>query len=296
MNADGPVLVAIMGPTGSGKSALAEALAERLDAQLVNADAFQVYIGLDIGTNKPQIRGDYRLLDLKAADQSYGVGEYVLDVAAVLAEKFAAGRSVVVVGGTGLYIRALFEEYTDLLGSPDQGLRDELSSLSLPEMLERLDAIASTHDLDRSNRRRVQRALERALQPTVPISFSIPGFRKAKFGIHTPVETLDVQLAIRTERLLRSGWIEEVEGLLKAGLSPQFASFKAIGYAEISRFLDGAFSFEELLDQVQLQTRQYAKRQRAWMRSEPNLIPLHRDSPTPPTVSEIESMLQQIGR
>ena len=285
-----------MGPTGSGKSAIAEALAERLDAQLVNADAFQVYIGLDIGTNKPTNRSDYRLLDLKAADQSYGVGEYVIDAAAVLAEQFAAGRSVVVVGGTGLYIRALFEEYKDLLGSPNQGLRDELSSLSLPEMLERLDAVATTPDLDRSNRRRVQRALERALQPTAPISFTIPGFHKAKLGIQFPVESLDVELAIRTERLLRSGWIEEVEGLLKAGLSPQSASFKAIGYAEISRFLGGGFSFEELQDQVQLQTRQYAKRQRAWMRSEPNLIPLHRDSLRSATVSEIESMLQQIGR
>ena len=112
-----------MGPTASGKTALAEGLADRLGAVLVNADAFQAYRGMDVGTAKPENRGRYRLLDIKKPDETYGVGEFCVRAAEELHGVHEEGRSAVVVGGTGQYVRALFEEYRDLMPDPDPALR-----------------------------------------------------------------------------------------------------------------------------------------------------------------------------
>lgn len=291
----GPKLIGLMGPTGSGKSTLAEALAERLDAQLINADAFQVYRGFDIGTNKSPSRDCYALIDIKSPDESYGVGEFVLDATEVLQECWERGRNAIVVGGTGLYVRALFEEYQDLLPSPTRELRAELSQLSLTELLSQLDKKEPGHHVDRANRSRVQRALEKLLSPQTPIAFELPPFARIKLGLDVEPEILNPALELRTRHLLSSGWIEEVQTLLTNGVSEESAAFRAIGYSEISRYLGDVFDFEELVVQIQTQTRQYAKRQRAWMRSEPHLTLLKRDIFVPPTVSEVESILNRIN-
>lgn len=291
----GPKLIGLMGPTGSGKSTLAEALAELLDAQLINADAFQVYRGFDIGTNKSPSRDCYALIDIKSPDESYGVGEFVLDATEVLQECWERGRSAIVVGGTGLYVRALFEEYQDLLPSPTPELRAELSQLSLTELLSQLDKKEPGHHVDRANRSRVQRALEKLLSPQTPIAFELPPFPRIKLGLDVEPEILNPVLELRTSQLLSSGWIEEVQTLLTNGVSEESAAFRAIGYSEISRYLGDVFDFEELVVQIQTQTRQYAKRQRAWMRSEPHLTLLKRDIFVPPTVSEVESILNRIN-
>src|SRR5689334_3511641 len=115
-----------MGPTGSGKTEVAEAIAERLGAQLINADAFQVYRGMDIGTAKPTEKHRYRLLDLKQPNAGFGVGEFVQLASEELRELHHEGRDAVVVGGTGLYIRALFEGYAEMVSPPDPNLRSEL--------------------------------------------------------------------------------------------------------------------------------------------------------------------------
>src|SRR5271165_7127776 len=121
-----PRLIAVMGPTASGKTDVAEAIADALDAQLINADAFQVYRGMDIGTAKPRAKGRYRLLDLKAPNEGFGVGEFVQLAQTELNTLFQERRSAVVVGGTGLYIRALFEQYSELAASPEPALRAAL--------------------------------------------------------------------------------------------------------------------------------------------------------------------------
>ena len=132
------MLIAVMGPTASGKTGLAEALADELDATLINADAFQIYRGMDIGTAKPKAKSRYALLDIKNPNEGYGVGEWAQSAQAIVQDAWIAAKSVIVVGGTGLYIRALFEEYDGLHPAPDPVLRSELE---LREQTEGLPAL-----------------------------------------------------------------------------------------------------------------------------------------------------------
>src|SRR5688572_23240532 len=123
-----PFLLAVMGPTASGKTDLAEHLADETGAQLINADAFQVYKGFDIGTAKSVNANRYELIDIREPDESFGVGEFVQLANAELERLFAGGTSAIVVGGTGLYVRALFEEYEAMSGPPDPQLRADLEA------------------------------------------------------------------------------------------------------------------------------------------------------------------------
>ena len=288
-------MIAILGPTGSGKSELAEALADSLDAELINADAFQVYRGLDIGTNKSSRKGDYALIDIKSPNEGYGVGEFVLDANHELARIYEQGKNAIVVGGTGLYIRALYEEYRELAPAPSPDLREKLRSAPLAELLAELDRLSPGLGIDRNNRIRVQRALEKALAPTAPIDFRLPPFRKVKLGLETDPLELAHALDQRVLKLLDKGWIGEVEGLLSKGVLVDSPAFRAIGYAEISHFLRDKLTFEGLVETIQLQTRQYAKRQRAWMRSEPNLVQFNRANCGPASNTDVETTLKRIN-
>lgn len=290
-----PTLIALFGPTGSGKSELAEALADCIDAELINADAFQVYRGLDIGTNKSGRKSDYALIDIKSPHEGYGVGEFVQDANHELARAYEQGKNAIVVGGTGLYIRALFEEYRDLAPAPSPDLREKLQSVPLVELLAELDRLCPGLRIDRGNRIRVQRALEKALAPTAPIDFRLPPFRKVKLGLEVDPLELAHTLDRRVLALFDKGWIGEVEGLLSDGVLEDSPAFRAIGYAEISRFLRDKLTFEGLVETIQLQTRQYAKRQRAWMRSEPNLVQFNRANCGPASSTDVETTLKRIN-
>lgn len=288
-------MIAVFGPTGSGKSELAEALTDRIDAELINADAFQVYRGLDIGTNKSDRRGDYALIDIKSPNEGYGVGEFVQDASHELARIYEQGKHAIVVGGTGLYIRALFEEYRDLAPAPSPDLRETLRTAPLIELLAELDRLSPGHKVDRHNRIRVQRALEKALAPTAPIEFRLPAFRKVKLGLEIDPLELAQNLDRRVLNLLDKGWIGEVEGLLSEGVLEDSPAFRAIGYAQIAQFLSDKLTFEGLVETIQLQTRQYAKRQRAWMRSEPNLMLIKRANCGPASSTDVETTLKRIN-
>src|ERR1044072_3833722 len=152
-----------MGPTASGKTGLAEAVADELGAVLVNADAFQIYRGLDIGTAKPAVKERYRLLDLKEPSESFGLGEWLKLAQAELEFAFEKGRHVICVGGTGLYVRALFEEYAAIGEAPDPEVRRELSETPIENLREglRADHPEIAARVDMANPLRVRRALER---------------------------------------------------------------------------------------------------------------------------------------
>ena len=158
-----PALVALMGPTASGKSDLAEALADRIDARLINADAFQVYRGMDIGTGKPSQKERYLLLDLVSPSEQFGLGEWLRLAVAALEEIFKQGRNAIVVGGTGLYIRALMEEYADVAAAPDPSLRASLMKRPIEELRQELRSRAPNvfESTDIANPLRVRRALEK---------------------------------------------------------------------------------------------------------------------------------------
>ena len=260
-----------MGPTASGKSELAEAVADRLGAVLLNADAFQVYRGLDIGTNKPFDRSRYRLLDLIGPGEEFGVGQYVGLAAAELKAAFETGRSVVVVGGSGLYVRALFEEYADLQPAPDPKLRREIASMSDDEAVSRLRGLDAGTEVDLANPVRVRRALERLLAPSEPIRFELPPFRRLKVAVWPGLDTLTPRIERRTAHMWDLGWPEEARSVEASGIPRSAPGFRAIGYQSVFQYLDGRLGREAAEAEIVADTRRYAKRQLTWLRSEPNL-------------------------
>lgn len=266
-----------MGPTGSGKTALAEALSDRWDCQLINADAFQVYRGMDIGTGKSKHKGRYKLLDLVEPTKQFSVGEWLRLAADELQNLWERRRGAILVGGTGLYIRALMEEYADLAEQPDPQLRQQLideERVNGPEyLLERLRAVAgeNAQQIDTSNPLRVRRALERALSSKPNFRIELPPFRKLKLGLDPPAAVLRERIATRISDMVTKGWIEEVRSLRDTGITESAPGMKAIGYRTWLAYLRGELKFETALEQITVDTRQYAKRQRTWLRKEPNL-------------------------
>ncbi len=269
-----PQLIGVMGPTASGKTNLAEQIAEHLDAQLVNADAFQIYCGMDIGTAKPNRPENYELIDIRNPDESFGVGEYVVVAQSVLRRCWERRQSVVVVGGSGLYVRALFEEYSEMGQAPPPEVREALNARPLEELAEELRKLApeTANVVDLRNRVRVQRALERIYSPKPSVSVHLPPFDKKKLAIVRNSDETNDRIQRRTKQMFESGWIEEVRKLFSDGYAITNPGFRALGYEAIGRAINGEATFEEALATTIADTKRYAKRQRTWLRSEPNLV------------------------
>jgi len=273
-----------MGPTASGKTALAERLADALDAQLINADAFQAYRGMDVGTAKPENPARYALMDIKDPNEMYGVGEFTRLASKVLRDLYRKERSAVVVGGTGFYIRALLEEYTEMASAPDPELRARLNRSFEEEGLEALvGELRRVHPeaaerIDLRNPARVKRAIERAYAPEPMRTEQLPGFRKIKFGLMPDAAWLEPRITQRVQQMMQNGWVEEVGRLIASGYSSDDPGFRAIGYREMARYIAGELSLEEAATATIVETRRYAKRQRTWLRAEPNLTVLEGQS------------------
>lgn len=272
-----PLLIAVMGPTASGKTGLAEAVADEFGAQLINADAFQVYRGLDIGTNKPAERHRYELLDVKDPDEAFGVGEFVQRCTALLQRLFGQGRDAILVGGTGLYIRAITEQWRDLAPAPDPAIRARVVALEAKEGLaavyRELQRVSGRDRpvADPANPVRVRRALERALSGPERIEVRLPAFRVLKVAVAVEPAELNRRIEARTDLLLRSGWIEEVQALRERGVERDAPGMRAIGYRTVLDWIESRGELADVRHEVALRTRQYAKRQRSWLRTEPNL-------------------------
>ncbi len=263
-----------MGPTASGKSSLAETIANATDSIIINADAFQLYRGLDIGTAKPVKRNQYKLLDIRNPDEEFGVGEFVLLAADLLKSEFEQGKSVVLCGGTGLYIRALIEEYKDLMPSPSPELRAELCNVSLVEAVRKLTKLnpKGALNIDLFNEVRVKRALEKVMSDKDPIKFNVPPFVTNKIAIIPPSEVSSSKIEQRTQEMFQNGWVAEVKNLLNCGYGPGNPGFRALGYEAIAEYIQEDGNREVLIHRICSDTVRYAKRQRTWLRAEPNLV------------------------
>lgn len=272
-----PNLVLVMGETASGKTAVAEALAKRMEAILINADAFQSYRYLDIGTAKPLNRSRYELIDILFPNESYGVGEFIRRCLPLLDQAYQDGCSVVVVGGSGLYVRALAQEYTELSPAPDPALREqlnaELTEHGLPYLQEKLNSIAPgrAQKTDLMNARRVIRAIERELAEEGPQLIQLPNFCKNKIAIRRNKDAINARITQRVGEMLQNGWIKEVEMVASLGYRRSDPGLQAIGYRHVFDLLDELISRKEAEDLIVLDTQRYAKRQRTWLRSEPDL-------------------------
>jgi tRNA dimethylallyltransferase len=273
----------VLGPTGSGKSELAIHLAHRIGGEIVNFDSLQVYRGFDIGTAKlpePERGGvPHHLLDVIEPGQLCSAGHYARLARASLREIAARRRIPVLVGGTGLYLRALLEGLSQG-PSRDPAIRERLERragkrpLSLHRILSRLDPIAAAL-IHANDKKKIIRALEvRLLQGrTISELFSegrdpLTGFRPIKIGLNPPREILNQRLDARTVRIFQAGLLEEVRALLASGVGRDAKPFESIGYKQALLVLDGLLTLEQAVQSTQLGTRQYAKRQLTWFRRE----------------------------
>jgi len=290
MAADRPRVVAIVGPTGTGKTELACAVARRTGAEIVSADSMQVYRGMDIGTAKPsaELRAEipHHALDLVAPDESMSAGRWAEFARRAAFEIAARGRPVLLVGGTGLYARAFAGGLIAGVGS-DARVRAELETRSRDDLraeLEQVDPVAAAR-IGQSDRVRIARALEAQRLGVSPISaqqlrhaFGDRPFEVVWLGLAVDRDLLTTRLLARVEAMFAAGLVAEVAGLHAAGFSPSLRSLQAIGYRQAGELLAGRISAAEAIELTWIATRRYAKRQRTWFRAEPGLDWLDADA------------------
>lgn len=287
-----------MGPTASGKSELAEELARRLAGPIINADAFQIYRGFDVGTNKSERRSAYELMDHCEPADAYGVGQWIKECSPILHRAWQGQSSPVVVGGTGFYIRALFEEFRELHSAPSREVRNDLMRREVEEGMDslvqelKIRSPLEAEKIDLRNPVRVRRALERLSSHKEPISFHLPNFRKVKVALRWPMELLELRIMNRTERLMEA-WREEVQQILHRQVPLDAPAWRAIGYLSIAEWERGGITRSEAKETIIRQTRQYAKRQMTWLRAEPGLIWIEMNGTAPDWGALAESILAE---
>ena len=279
-------LIVLVGPTAVGKSSMALAVAERVGGEIIAADSMQVYRGLDIGTAKPSADErrlvPHHLLDLVEPNQSFTAADYARLASAAIADIRARGRLPIMVGGTGLYFRALFR---GLFSGPWEmtPLRETLyreaervGNAALHQRLETSDpeAAAAIHPNDLF---RVVRALEVAAVSGHPISTLRAEARRnhkpilgpvLQFGLERNRQELYQRIEARVEAMMAQGLLHEVQGLLGLGYSPELRPLRAIGYRHMIEHLKGRISVNDAIASLKRDTRRYAKRQLTWFRHE----------------------------
>mgnify|MGYP001617133408 CR=1 FL=1 len=280
-------LVAIVGPTASGKSALAVWLAEGLDGEVVACDSTQVYRHFDIGTAKLRVderRGiPHHLIDLLEPEEIFTAGDYRRRAEPVLEDLRRRGKLPILTVGTGLYLRALLEGLADAPTRSEE-LRTRLGERAkvrgpayLHRLLQRLDPTAATRIGPRDQPKLI-RAIEVCLLAGRPISevhssgrAGLQGFHPLKVGLMPPRAALYERIDRRAQEMLERGWPEEVKNLIARGLPANAKPFQFIGYRELRAHLAGKMSLEHAVAAIQQATRRYAKRQMTWFRKEPGV-------------------------
>ena len=277
-------LVVILGPTASGKSALAIALAEKLDGEVICCDSTQVYRHFNIGTGKvpaAEQRGiPHHLVDLVEPDEVFTAGEYRRRALEVLEAIHARGTLPILTAGTGLYLRALLDGLADAPARSEEvreRLRQRASGRSsdyLHKILRRLDRESAAH-IAPADTQKVIRAIEIRLLSGKPASelhrrgrSGLAGYLVVKIGLMPPRAALYDRIERRVSAMLESGWLDEVRGLLRHGIAPIAKPFEFLGYSQLRDALAGQADMDSAIRQIQQATRRYAKRQITWFRRE----------------------------
>jgi len=273
-------LVAVVGPTATGKTDLALRLALAFEGEIIGADSRQVYRGMDIGTAKPtpeqRARVPHWLVDVADPDEEFGLARYLDLAQAALEDIWSRGRSAFLVGGTGQYVWALLEGWQVPRIAPDWGLRWELEERAHREGPQAVHAELAALDpeaarrLDPRNVRRVVRALEVMRRTGRPLSECgtrrPPDFPWLALGVELPSEELYRRIDARVDAMMEAGFVEEVRGLLGRGYSPDLPAMSGIGYKQVCQHLAGELSLEEAVAHMKTETRRFVRHQRNWFR------------------------------
>lgn len=285
----GRPLLVVLGPTGSGKSNLAMALAER-GGEVVNFDSVQIYRGFDVGSAKlteSERRGiPHHLIDLAEADEEITAGSYGQYAAQVLADISDRGHVPVLAGGTGFYLKALLE---GLSPAPqrDEYLRRRLENvwgrrpLALSRFLRRFDPETALR-IHQNDRQKLVRAVEMMILEQRPASHTqalprrgLAGYSVIKLGLNPDRKALYERIDRRTELMFENGLIEETAALLQSGIPAEAKPMQSLGYKQAVGVLSGCYSLDQAIAECQTRTRQYAKRQLTWFRREADVHWLH---------------------
>lgn len=275
-NPKSEILPVLLGPTASGKTKLAVQLAAELDGEIISADSRQVYRDMNIGTGKDLndyvLHGKaipYHLINIAGAGERYHVFAYQNDCLKVMADIRSRNKQPILCGGTGLYIDAVLRDFSYTQVPVDEGLRQELEKLEGLELLEMFKSIDSPYrdKADLSTKKRVIRAIEISryleenaieLQPKLPPNIT--------FGLNPPPEERRKRITKRLHERLEEGLVEEVENLVKNGLSYADLNYYGLEYKFVSRFLQGEMSYDKMVFHLNIAIHQFAKRQMTYFR------------------------------
>lgn len=270
-------VLAIVGPTGSGKTAWAKKLANKYFGKVISADSRQVYIGMDIGTGKDKTFPQ-DLIDILTCDKIYTVADFQKDANFLIEKYNKENKLPIITGGTGLYVNALFFGY-DIpnLNEESLKLRNKLEKLSLNSLLEKLKIAdpLSAQKIDPKNKRRLIRALEVTLLSKQPFSKlqkkQKPKYNTLIIGIDIDRETLYAKVDARVEQMIKDGLVEEVRELAKKYPS-DLPALNTIGYREIVEYIKSKTTLKEAIQKIKYNTHDYIRRQITWFRKNKDIV------------------------
>jgi tRNA dimethylallyltransferase len=294
---DATPLVAIVGPTAAGKSELSLRLAEALDGEVISADSMQLYRGMDIGTGKLTLserRGiPHHLLDIWDVTEPASVSEYQKLARAAIAGIVSRGKTPILVGGSGLYVRAVIDnlKFPGTDPAVRARLEHELSVAGPGRLHARLAAAdpAAAAAILASNGRRIVRALEVIELSGRPFSATLPEYQSvlptAQVGLDIGRSELDQRIEARVGQMWQAGLAAEVRALADAGLRDGRTASRALGYAQALRYIDGEWTAEHAERETVIATRRFARRQESWFRRDPRVRWLPAAEPVPTSVA-----------
>ena len=273
-----PKVIAVVGPTASGKTGYAIELAKKTNGEIVSADSRLVYKGFDIGTAKPSFEErqgiPHFMIDIVDPEVDYSAGLYAKDAQNIISDTLSRGKLPIIVGGTGLYFRLLLENYDVPNVEPDYELREELSKLTFEKLYSILAEIDKKRadEIEVNDKKKIIRSIELAKHLKKPLSEykKEPLYDVEWIGMNYPRDILYDRINRRVDMMVKDGLVEECKYLLeKHGRIKNLVC--TIGYQEMIEYLDGKVSLEDAKEKLKQNTRNYAKRQLTWFRKNPSI-------------------------
>lgn len=272
-----PKVVAVVGTNASGKSALGIELAKKYDAEIISADSRQVFRGLDLGSGKvtpEETQGvPHHLIDVREPNEFFSMADFQRMAYQAIDDICGRGKLPMIVGGTGLYVDSVLDGYLLSDKEPDLAYRAELEKLTTPQLYDMLLALKPDAQVEKNNRNRVMRIIERIHDGDDAKPGKQARFESLRLGVSWPREVLSRRIDERLERRLEQGMIEEVQRLMDEGATTEFLLGLGLEYRFITQYLIGEIPDRQvMLDKLAIAIKQFAKRQMTWFRRNPEIV------------------------